>query len=91
MIDKKIFKTPIILNNRTTILEYGCGWSTLIMHLALLKNESRFKKKVFTRCGNPFELICVDNSKRFLNICKKRINKFSKKSKKLSSITLKQK
>ena len=29
----------IVLNNRTTVLEYGCGWSTLIMHLALLKNE----------------------------------------------------
>ena len=35
----------IVLNNRTTVLEYGCGWSTLIMHLALLKNEKRFKKK----------------------------------------------
>ena len=73
----------IILNNRTTILEYGCGWSTLIMHLALLKNESRFKKKAFTRCGNPFELFCVDNSKKFLNICKNRIDKFSKKPKKI--------
>ena len=24
------------LNNRTTVLEYGCGWSTLIIHFALL-------------------------------------------------------
>ena len=32
----------IVLNNRTTVLEYGCGWSTLIMHLALIKNEKRF-------------------------------------------------
>ena len=76
----------IVLNNRTTVLEYGCGWSTLIMHLALLKNESRFNKKAFTRCGNPYELICVDNSKKFLNICKKRINQYSRKSKKVNFV-----
>ena len=76
----------IVLNNRTTVLEYGCGWSTLIMHLALIKNEKRFNKKAFTRCGNPFDLICVDNSKKFLNICKKRINKHSKRSKKVNFV-----
>jgi len=73
----------IILNNRTTVLEYGCGWSTLIMHLALLKNEKRFNKKAFTRCDSPFDLICVDNSKKFLNIAKKRVEQYSKKSKKV--------
>ena len=73
----------IILNNRTTVLEYGCGWSTLIMHLALTMNEKRFNKKTFTRCGNPFDLICVDNSKKFLNIAKKRVNKYSKKFQKV--------
>ena len=36
----------IILNNRTTVLEYGCGWSTLIMHLALLKNDMFFFNSV---------------------------------------------
>ena len=73
----------IILNNRTTVLEYGCGWSTLIMHFALTMNEKRFNKKTFTRCGNPFDLICVDNSKKFLNIAKKRVNKYSKKFQKV--------
>ena len=34
----------IVLNNRTTVLEYGCGWSTLVMNLALMKNK---KKKIW--------------------------------------------
>ncbi len=76
----------IVLNNRTTVLEYGCGWSTLIMHLALLKNEKRFKKKVYTRCGNPYELICVDNSKKFLNISKNRVMKYSNRFRKVKFI-----
>lgn len=69
----------IVLNNRTTILEYGCGWSTLIMHIALLKNAKRFNNKAFTRCGSPYELVSVDASKKFINIAKKRIKKYSKK------------
>lgn len=71
----------IVINNRTTILEYGCGWSTLIMHLALIKNAKKFNNKVFSRCGNPYELISVDQSRKFLNIAKKRIKKYSKNSK----------
>ncbi len=68
----------IILNKRTTVLEYGCGWSTLIMHLALMKNKKKSDGKAFTRAGNPFELFALDNSKKFINISKKRVKKFSK-------------
>ena len=67
----------IILNNRTTVLEYGCGWSTLVMHLALMKNKKRKKNKVFKRCGNPFELFSLDDSKKYINIAKKRVKKHS--------------
>ena len=73
----------IVLNNRTTVLEYGCGWSTLIMHLALLKNQQRFKGKSFTRCAAPYDLFCIDNSKKYLAISKRRINKYSNKNKKV--------
>jgi hypothetical protein len=68
----------ILLNNRTTILEYGCGWSTLVMHFALMKNNRIKSGQTFTRCGNPFELISVDNSRKFIKISKDRIKKFSK-------------
>lgn len=74
----------IILNNRTTVLEYGCGWSTLVMHLALMKNKKKNNGKVFTRCGNPFELFALDNSKKFINISKIRVKKFSKNYKKVN-------
>ncbi len=67
----------IILNNRTTVLEYGCGWSTLIMHLALMENKKRFKNKAFKRCEKPYELISIDCSKKFIKICKERIKKYS--------------
>jgi hypothetical protein len=73
----------ILLNNRTTILEYGSGWSTLIMHLALLKNKKKNKNKVFPRCGNPYELFCVDGSKKYLKITQKRIEKYLKSSQKI--------
>lgn len=70
----------VLKNNRTTILEFGTGWSSLIFLLAL--NE--IKRKKFNsiskiRRNNKFELFIVDNEKKFLNISKKRINKFIKK------------
>ena len=73
----------IILNKRTMVLEYGCGWSTLVMHLALIENEKKFKNKTFSKCINPFDLFCVDNLKKFMVISKKRINKLSKNPKRV--------
>ena len=68
----------IVLNKRTSILEYGCGWSTLVMHFALMRNKKNKSGKVFTRCGNPFEVISLDNSKKFIKISKERVKKYSK-------------
>ena len=65
------------LNNRTTVLEYGCGWSTLIIHFALLNVKSKKKNKIYKRCFNPYELHSVDNSKKYISIAKKRVRKFS--------------
>ena len=31
----------ITLNKRTTVLEYGCGWTSLIIHLALMSNKKK--------------------------------------------------
>lgn len=69
----------VVLNKRTTILEFGSGWSTLIFAIALSELKKKYYKKVENlRRNNPFELFVVDNEKKYLNITKRRINKFFK-------------
>ena len=68
----------VILNKRTTILELGSGWSTLIFSNAL----GELKQKYFNyikklRRNNPFELFVIENEKKYLNITKNRILKFN--------------
>ncbi len=71
----------VILNKRTTILEFGSGWSSLIFYLALSELKSKFKKQVEKlRRNNPFELFILENERKFLNISKKRIKLFIKKN-----------
>ena len=69
----------IVLNKRTTILEFGSGWSSLIFYLALNDLKKRYSKQVKKlRRNNPFELIILENEKKYLNISKNRIIKFTK-------------
>ena len=69
----------ILINKRTTILEFGSGWSTLIFSLALNELSKKYFKEVKKlRRNNPFELFVVENEKKYLNITKKRILKFYK-------------
>ena len=80
-LDQRIMKIPqppdlkdlyrlymfIILNKRTTVLEFGTGYSTLVMHYALMENLKKFRKsKPFPRCENPYEIFTIDNNKFFL-------------------------
>lgn len=70
----------VVMNKRTTILEFGSGFSSLIFLLALQKNKSKYENKIKNlRRNNPFELFIIDNEKKYLNITKKRINEFKKK------------
>ena len=70
----------VFLNKRTTILEFGSGYSSLIFSLALNDLNKLYKNKLINlRRNNPFELFILENEKKFLNITKKRIEKFSKK------------
>jgi hypothetical protein len=67
----------VIKNKRTTILEFGSGWSTLIFAIALSELKNLYSKKVKNlRRNNPFELFVVDNENKFLNITKNRIKKY---------------
>ena len=69
----------ILNNKRTTVLEFGSGWSTLIFSLALKELEDNFSNEVkLLRRSNPFELFVVENEKKYLNITRKRILKFHK-------------
>ncbi len=69
----------VVMNKRTTILEFGSGWSTLIFSLALKEIRDKFFKKAKSlRRNNLFELIVVENEKKYLNLTKQKIYKFNK-------------
>ena len=63
----------IVLNKRSTVLELGCGFSTLIMHLALKENEKFFgPKKPFERCKFPYHIFFSRQPKKIYKNCKKK-------------------
>ena len=77
----RIFKF-VILNKRTTVLEFGSGWSTLIFSIAMKTLENKFGRKITNlRRSFPFKVFTVDNEKKFLNISRKRLKNFHKNSK----------
>ena len=54
----------ILINKRTTILEFGSGWSTLIFSLALKELRDKFSNEVKSlRRNNPFELFVLESEK----------------------------
>lgn len=54
-----------VLNKRTTILEFGSGWSSLILSLALSDIKQKYKNEVKNlRRNNPFELFILENEKK---------------------------
>ncbi len=70
----------IILNKRIRALEYGTGWSSLVITHALKLNETKFKNKVKDlRFKNKFSLTVLDNEKKYLKISKQRIKQNLKK------------
>ena len=69
----------VILNKRTTILEFGSGWSTIIFAKALNELKQKFSKyRKFLRRNNFCELFVLENEKKFLNLTKKNLNYFKK-------------
>ena len=69
----------ILINKRTTVLEFGSGWSTLIFNLALNELSNKFSNELKQlRRNNPFELFVIETEKKYLNITKNRILKFNK-------------
>jgi len=77
----------ITLNKRTTVMEFGVGYSTLVFNIALNENKKKFSNEIKKlRRNNPFELFTIDNDRAYIKKIKKKINKyesenFSSKSK----------
>lgn len=59
----------------TTILEFGCGWSTLVMAHALRMNREEFGGAVGAslRRNNPFEIHSVDDMPEFIEVARGRL------------------
>ena len=69
----------ITLNKRLTVIEFGSGWSTLVLSLAMDANLKKYKDKAKNLKSDKFEIFSLDNSKKFLNISKKRVTIFKSK------------
>jgi hypothetical protein len=76
MKDLESLANIIIKTNRTTVMEFGCGWSSLIFALALNDNKNTNDSAMLNyRRNNPFECHTLDESKKYLGIAKARIPK----------------
>ncbi len=65
----------IIKKKRITSLEFGCGFSSEIIALALDENKKKYKKNIkLLRRNHAFKNFVVDNEKKYLNILRKRSN-----------------
>tara|TARA_B100001540_G_scaffold284486_1_gene276844 strand:- start:23861 stop:24658 length:798 start_codon:yes stop_codon:yes gene_type:complete len=77
LIDLYLIYKIVELNKRTTVLEIGSGWSTLIINLALNKiKKKNLKKSKKLRRKNLFELFVLESEKKYLNITKKKLKKY---------------
>lgn len=61
----------------TTVLEFGCGYSTLVMAHALLQNRNEYGEYVKSnlRRGNAFQIYAVDDMPEYIEITRQRIPK----------------
>jgi hypothetical protein len=71
----------VLKYKRTTVLEFGVGWSTKIFANALLINKKKYLNKVKNlRFSNAFQVHSVDNYKRFITQTKKKLSNDEKKN-----------
>jgi hypothetical protein len=77
----------ILLNKRTSVLEFGCGWSSLVIEHAIRFNKKKFSKEIskFLLNKKIFRHYAVDNSVKYLSIAKKRNNQIFGASSRITS------
>ena len=69
----------IIQFKRMTVLEFGIGWSTIVMANAIAYNKKKYKNKTKDlRMNNAGEIHCLDNSKAWIKIMNSKLKKYSK-------------
>ena len=69
----------IILFKRMTVLEFGIGWSTIVMANAIQDNKKKyFKNTKSLRMNNPGEICCIDNSKSWIKLMRLKLKRYSK-------------
>lgn len=87
MIQKQLYKPDlkdlyflyklVTLNKRITVMEIGCGWSSLIIRKALEENKKNYSKKIKNlRRQNHFRCVSVDNENKWISNAKKILKKF---------------
>lgn len=82
LLDLYMLYQYVVLNKRTTVLEFGSGWSSLIFVKALNELKTKYSKKIIhLRRKNPFELFIIENERNYLNLSKKRIESYYSKKK----------
>jgi hypothetical protein len=62
---------------RTTVLEFGVGWSSLVFSKCLQANENEIGSLHNYRRNNPYEVHSVDTSKKYISIAQERIKDLS--------------
>jgi|TARA_B110000914_G_scaffold219286_1_gene227732 hypothetical protein len=74
----------IYLNKRTTVLEFGSGYSSLMFSASLSALQTKYKNKISNlRRNNPFELFILENEKKYMGVSKRRIEEYWKNNKNL--------
>ncbi len=80
--DLYLLHSYIIKYKRMTVLEFGTGWSTLVMANAIKYNmKKNFSKIKNLRLNNAGQVYTLDNEKKWLNETKKKTIKYSKEVK----------
>ena len=75
--DLYLLHSYIINFKRMTILEFGTGWSTLVMANAIKYNINKYFNKIKNlRLNNAGEIHILDNEKKWLNETKKKSRKY---------------
>ena len=69
----------IIQYKRMTVLEFGIGWSTIVMANAVQYNKKKYLNKTKNlRMNNAGEIHCLDNSKTWIRHMRSKLRKYSK-------------
>ena len=72
----------VVLNKRTTIVEFGSGWSSIIFAAALNANKKKYINSIKSlRRNNPFELFVLEDIPKYRTVSMKKCHNFTKDKK----------